>query len=453
MSASSRTDLVERVFEAAQAIEAIDVLKTVTGARAGRPGRSIRHPFIDRTGPVVAADYVTTTDGTGLVHTAPGHGEDDYETGVREGLDVYSPVLANGRFDDTAPEWLRGKTVWEANPLITDELQRRRRAVRRGEDPPQLPARLAEQDADHLPRHRAVVRRDRQAVRRRREKPAGPTSLRRAGDRTRSRASVEFRPRLGPAPDRAACSNPGPTGASRASGRGDCRSRCSTTRRASRCSRPNRCAPSPGGSARRVSDAWFTESPAELLGRDFGYPPGFDPENLRKEKDIFDVWFESGSSWHAVLQCRTYLHFPADLYLEGSDQHRGWFQLSLLPSLGATAQPPFKQVLTHGFVVKPDGTKVSKSDKEYVTATQEINRHGADLLRLWCCSVDYQGDIPASPKAIQEFGDKYRKIRNTLRYLLSNLYDFNPHRRAADVPPNSLDGWASAELDHADRAT
>ena len=171
----------------------------------------------------------------------------------------------------------------------------------------------------------------------------------------------------------------------------------------------------------------------------FAYPDGFTADGLRKERDIFDVWFESGSSWHAVLS-RPGLSFPADLYLEGSDQHRGWFQLSMLPALGATGRPPFRQVLTHGFVVKPDGTKVSKSDKEYVTATTEINTHGADLLRLWCCSVDYQNDIPTSPKAIKEFGDKYRKIRNTVRYLLSNLYDYDGV--AADVPADSLDGWA-----------
>src|SRR5207253_7086900 len=114
------------------------------------------------------------------------------------------------------------------------------------------------------------------------------------------------------------------------------------------------------------SDAWFLEDPATLLGADFVYPAGFESSKLRKEKDIFDVWFESGSSWRSVLQCRTYLNFPADLYLEGSDQHRGWFQLSMLPSLGANGIAPFKEVLTHGFVVKPDGTKVSKSDKEYV---------------------------------------------------------------------------------------
>ena len=197
------------------------------------------------------------------------------------------------------------------------------------------------------------------------------------------------------------------------------------------------------------SDVWFTDPPTELLGCDQTVCPTHfgDMATLRKEQDIFDVWFESGSSWHAVLQERSYLKYPADLYLEGSDQHRGWFQLSLLPSLGATGQPPFKQVLTHGFVVKPDGTKVSKSDKEYVKAVDEINRHGADLLRLWCCSVDYQNDIPASPKAIQEFGDKYRKIRNTLRYLLSNLYDFNGRTHCVEVSANSLDGWAIDQLD------
>jgi isoleucyl-tRNA synthetase len=137
---------------------------------------------------------------------------------------------------------------------------------------------------------------------------------------------------------------------------------------------------------------------------------------------------------------------PVDLYLEGSDQHRGWFQLSMLPAIAVTGKPPFKSVLTHGFVVKPDGRKVSKSDKEYVTAVQEIDRHGADLLRLWIASMDYQGDMPASPKIITEFGDKYRKIRNTIRYLLSNIDDFDPKRHAVAVPETSLDRWMLHEL-------
>jgi isoleucyl-tRNA synthetase len=115
--------------------------------------------------------------------------------------------------------------------------------------------------------------------------------------------------------------------------------------------------------------------------------------------------------------------------------------------LGATGKSPFKQVLTHGFAVKPDGTKVSKSDKEYVTVTQEIERHGADLLRLWCCSVDYQNDIPTSPQTIKDFSDKYRKIRNTLRYLLANVSDFNPRQDRQEIPPASLDAWALWQLD------
>jgi isoleucyl-tRNA synthetase len=198
------------------------------------------------------------------------------------------------------------------------------------------------------------------------------------------------------------------------------------------------------------SDAWFNDTPEALL-KGYDVPEQFRPvEKLRKEKDIFDVWFESGSSWHSVLKQRG-MKFPADLYLEGSDQHRGWFQLSLLPSLGAEGVAPYREVLTHGFIVKPDGTKVSKSDKEYVTAMQEVNRHGADLLRLWVCSMDYQGDLPASPKVFTEFADKYRKIRNTVRYLLSNLYDYSPPEDLAAalraVPNRSLDGWALAKTD------
>ncbi|HEY0007199.1 MAG TPA: class I tRNA ligase family protein, partial [Tepidisphaeraceae bacterium] len=174
--------------------------------------------------------------------------------------------------------------------------------------------------------------------------------------------------------------------------------------------------------------------------------PNFPKESLRKEKDIFDVWFESGSSWNGVLRAREpELTFPADMYLEGSDQHRGWFQLSMLPALASVGTVPFKSVLTHGFVVGPDGKKVSKSDKNYVTAVQEINKHGADVLRLFISSCDYEGDMSASPQMIKDFGDKYRKIRNTLRYLMSNLYDYDGS--VTDVPAASLDGWVLSQLD------
>ncbi|MGH7213650.1 MAG: isoleucine--tRNA ligase [Tepidisphaeraceae bacterium] len=453
-------ELVDAVFAKATDVTEFKAVEYVTGDELVASGVRYRHPFRDYVGPVLPTDYVTTTDGTGLVHTAPGHGEDDYETGVKFGLEVYSPVLPNGRFDDTVPEFLRGKTTKEGNALITEELRRSGRLFAEQKITHSYPHdwrsktpilfRATEQWFVAMDKPFAVKD---EGGRMKDEGNAAslsssfilpPSSLR---DRARDAAAkVDFVPDWG---------------RNRILGMVDNRPDwCISRQRAWGLPIPIfyndqgealLTPESVRAVARHVrekgSDAWFTDGPATLLGADFRYPPGFGPDNLRKEKDIFDVWFESGSSWHAVLQSRSYLGFPADLYLEGSDQHRGWFQLSLLPALGATGRAPFKQVLTHGFVVKPDGTKVSKSDKEYVTATQEIERHGADVLRLWTCSVDYQGDIPTSPQAIKEFADKYRKVRNTLRYLLSNLYDFDPRTNSQEVPASSLDGWASRELD------
>jgi isoleucyl-tRNA synthetase len=438
-------ELVKKVFEDRPGITNVQTLKSTTGREIVAAGATYQHPFVDRQGRLLEATYVTTTDGTGLVHTAPGHGEEDYATGILNRLPVYCPVLHNGRFDQTVPQWLQGLSVWDANPLIINKLVELDVLFDQGVISHSYPHdwrsktptifRATEQWFIAIDREYGVMG----------EIGARPRTLR---QRALAAAGhdVEFIPKWGQ---------------SRLTGMIDSRPDwCISRQRAWGLPIPvfyneqGEALLTPASVravarrfAEKGSDAWFTDSPAELLGADFEYPAGFSAEQLRKEKDIFDVWFESGSSWHAVLQSRPQLRFPADLYLEGSDQHRGWFQLSMLPALGAAGVPPFKGVLTHGFVVKPDGTKVSKSDKEYVTATQEINRHGADLLRLWCCSVDYQGDIPVSPKMLQEFGDKYRKIRNTLRYLLSNLYDFDPAKHAQTIPPRSLDGWASHQLD------
>jgi isoleucyl-tRNA synthetase len=434
-------DLVERVFKDRKGIDRYDVVKTFEGAQL--VDAVYQHPFVDRRGKILAAPYVTTTDGTGLVHTAPGHGEEDYELGRQHGLEAYSPVLANGRFDDTASEWLRGKTVWEANPIITQRLR----------DKGVL---FAEEKITHSYPHdwrskKPIIFRATEQGFIAMDKPLGGASTISGGATLRGLAkrSVEKTDFI---PD---------WGKHRIGGMVESRPDwCISRQRAWGLPIPvfyndKGDALLTPQSVRAVArhchmhgaDSWFRDEPAALLGADFAYPSGFSADNLRKEKDIFDVWFESGSSWRAVLQCRSYLSFPSDLYLEGSDQHRGWFQLSMLNGLAATGQAPFKQVLTHGFSVKPDGRKVSKSDPEYVTATKEIDTHGADLLRLWTCSVDFEGDIPTSPKVIKEFGDKYRKIRNTLRYLLSNLYDFNPATDAQEIPLSSLDGWAAHELD------
>ncbi len=527
-------DLVNTVFQR-KGVERFEVLGTTTGKALIEAKLQYHHPFIDRTSPILPALYVTTTDGTGLVHTAPGHGEDDYNTGLNNGLPVYCPVLANGRFDETAPQFLQNKSVWEGNPLITEKLRefdhlfdevkilhsyphdwRSKKPViqrateqwfvavdkafspavgtekpetfrfsipsdfaqaggvqdqiiaaiqRRGYDADTVFAvKLAIEEAtinaikhENKFDHNKSVNIEARVSSDRVEFTIGKQSqtFTRPGcssQTIRSLALASIASDVAFIPD---------WGRARLNGMLESRPDwCISRQRAwglpipvfynekgEALLTPESVRAVARSFARHGSDAWFTQTPAQILE---GYDPGpaFPKDQLRKEKDIFDVWFESGSSWHSVLVGRPGFKYPCDMYLEGSDQHRGWFQLSLLPALGCTGRPPYKQVLTHGFIVKPDGTKVSKSDKEYVTATKEIDTHGADLLRLWCCSVDYQNDIPTSPQVIREFGDKYRKIRNTLRYLLSNLYDYQPDTvgHGPTLPPSSLDAWALDQL-------
>ncbi|MFZ9023855.1 MAG: class I tRNA ligase family protein, partial [Anaerohalosphaeraceae bacterium] len=194
------------------------------------------------------------------------------------------------------------------------------------------------------------------------------------------------------------------------------------------------------------SNCWFTDSPKEILGKDFQLPEGFDWDDLKKEENIFDVWFEAGCSWHSVMETAGY-EVPVDLYLEGSDQHRGWFQLSLLPALGTTGKPPFKTVLTHGFTVDEKGMKQSKSLGNYVNALEEVEKYGADILRLWVASVNYQEDMRCSDELIGRLQDAYRKIRNTLRYLMSTINDFVPVDMSVDYKDMALiDQWAIQKL-------
>ena len=201
------------------------------------------------------------------------------------------------------------------------------------------------------------------------------------------------------------------------------------------------------------SDSWFNEPVERLLAAydpaaDPDAPQGVDVTRLVKTYDIFDVWFESGTSWNAAMRRRG-LGFPVDLYLEGSDQHRGWFQLSLLPCLGATGHSPFRSVLTHGFTVDKEGRKMSKSGTNALMVVDLLSQYGADVCRWWVSSLAFENDIKVDAEFFQLAGETYRKVRNTLRFLLSNLSDFDPATMAADlagIAPASIDGYALEAL-------
>ena len=419
-----------------------EVLATTQGENL--LGLKYRHPFVDRNGRIVAADYVTLEDGTGLVHTAPGHGLEDYQTGLAEGTEIYSPVRGDGTFDESVPDWLRGVSVWKGNELILDRLE----------------------TSGHLYAHHTFThsyphdwRSKTPVIFRCTEQwfvaVDEPLTIERAEGRSLRQLALEaaheairFVPEWG---------------VKRMVGMLESRPDwCISRQRA--WGLPIPAFRRPDGSilltvasvraiaelfSREGSDAWFQKEPVELLA---GYDAAADPDGvvdldlstLTKMHDIFDVWFESGSSWHAAMRRRD-LGYPIDLYLEGSDQHRGWFQLALLTGLGATARPPFRALLTHGFMVDKDGRKMSKSLGNALDVDELLTHFGADVCRWWVSSLAYENDIKVDLSYFELAGESYRKVRNTLRFLLSNLADFDAAEHAVpldEIPPTSLDARA-----------
>jgi len=477
-------DAIDRVTKRAKAEEVV-VLATAQGSRL--VGLKYRHPFVDlgeghsvmavgkdgtsafapaslaRVFSIVAADYVTLEDGTGLVHTAPGHGEEDYLTANREGLPIYCPVKGDGTYDGTVPEWLTGQSVWDANPKVVKHLRDSGHLFFdhvfthsyphdwRSKTPTIF--RCTEQWFVGVDRSFSIAG----------EASPSPRSLReRALDATGTGGGdgeVAFVPDWG-----------------RNRMRGMLESRpdwCISRQRSWGLPIPAFVLPDGSvfmtpASVRAViavvrekgSDAWFTLSTQELL-KDYELVKDKDAPRsltvaslmeLKKGQDILDVWFESGSSWNAVLRQRN-LGYPADLYLEGSDQHRGWFQLSLLPALGVTGRPPFKTILTHGFMVDKDGRKLSKSRTDAARYEVEslASEFGVDVMRWWVSSLPYENDVKVDLEFFTVAGESYRKVRNTLRFLLSNLADYVPMAGGATrdkaVPPTSVDAWVLAEFD------
>ena len=401
------------------------------------------HPFVENNPTdkdafvVILANYVTTEDGTGLVHIAPGHGLEDYLSGQKYGLAIYSPVMDDGRYDDTVPEWLRGKNVLEVDSDVNGDLRQKGLLFAEGEIVHSYP---------HCWRSKGPVifrATEQWFISVDKELPGVGKSLRDLA--LESVKNVKWIPAWGQ---------------KRIEGMLECRPDWCISRQRS-WGLPLPVFVNSEGQAlltresvlavakhieQKGSDSWFTDSPGQILGEDFELPEGFDFDDLQKEENIFDVWFESGCSWYSAAK-KIGWPVPVDLYLEGSDQHRGWFQLSLLPALGAIGEEPFKSVLTHGFTVDEKGMKQSKSLGNYVNAQKEVAKYGSDILRLWVASVNYQEDIRCNDELIGRTQDAYRKIRNTLRYLLGNIDDFDPGENAVAYDNMfEIDKWAMQQL-------
>jgi isoleucyl-tRNA synthetase len=392
-----------------------------------------RHPFVDRTSPIVLAGYVSVEDGTGLVHTAPGHGAEDYQTGRAYQLSVLSPVDESGWFTAEAPDWLTGQQVFAANPAIIAHLKESGHLFHQQPLVHSYPhCWRCKKPVIFRATEQWFIRVDHDDLRGRTLKAIDEVHWLPSWGQTRIESMVSLRPDWCISRQRS-WGVPIP-----ALGCTTCRTQLLTAETVRHFRDLFRV---------HGADAWFTRPVDELL-QPGAACPRCGGTSFRKEGDILDVWFESGSSHRAVLSNDFNLGYPAFMYLEGSDQHRGWFQSSILTAVGANGTAPFESVLTHGFVVDEKGRKISKSLGNYIPADKMTNTYGADVLRLYVASMDYADDIAVSERGIKEMSEAYRKIRNTFRYLLGNLEDyrrFDPD----SVDPSSLheiDGWALGQL-------
>ncbi|PCJ31172.1 MAG: isoleucine--tRNA ligase [Gammaproteobacteria bacterium] len=418
---SERLLLVEALYESA--LERYGFTGEVIARCKGEAveGLLLQHPFYDKQVPIILADHVTADAGTGAVHTAPGHGQDDFTVGLKYDLEVYNPVGSNGVFlEDT--EIFAGQSVFKANPNVIELLAEKGALLNHVDIQHSYP---------HCWRHKSpiifratpqwFVSMDQSGLRQAAMQAISETNWMPDWGQKRIESMVEGRPDWCVSRQRT-WGVPIPLFVHQQSGELHPDTQALMEQVANRVEQEG-------------IDTWFDSDISDWLGD--------DAADYDKVSDTLDVWFDSGVSHACVLARRDYLNRPADLYLEGSDQHRGWFQSSLLTSIASTGKAPYKSVLTHGFVVDSHGKKMSKSLGNVIAPQKVVNNLGADIIRLWTASSDYSAEMSVSDEILKRTADSYRRIRNTSRYLLSNLFDFNPATDLvdkADMLP--LDLWA-----------
>lgn len=385
---------------------------------------SLKHPFYDKQVPVILGDHVTTDAGTGAVHTAPAHGGDDFAVGKRYDIPVNNPVGSNGTFLEST-ELFAGEFVFKANPHVIEVLQQNDALLKHVDYTHSYP---------HCWRHKTpMIYRATAQWFIGMEKQAGEKGLRYQA--LKAIESVRWEPDWGQARIKKMVENRPDWCVSRQRNWG-----VPITiylHKETGEMHPNTVALMEQA-AQRIEQAgiqaWYDLDDAELLGDDL--------DSYDKVTDTLDVWFDSGVTHHSVLDARDELHAPADLYLEGSDQHRGWFQSSLLTSVAMHGKAPYKTVLTHGFTVDKHGKKMSKSLGNVMAPQEVISTLGADVLRLWIAATDYRSEMTISQEILQRTSESYRRIRNTIRYLLGNLDGFTPDETLAFDDLLDLDKWA-----------
>jgi len=425
---------------AATGMEGAKIVGRFKGAELER--QVTKHPLYERDSVILLADYVTLDAGTGCVHTAPGHGRDDYEIGLKYGLPTYSPVDESGRFTNDV-EFFAGQFVFAANPKVIAKLKEAGHLMWAGEFEHEYPLcwRPHERGKGRKPGKEPVISR---------ATPQWFISMEHNGLREKALSAIR------------GCRWDPDWGRERIYGMIENRPDWCISRQrvwgvpivAFHC---NQC-----GEVlldadvvshvadifeQEGADAWYERSADGLL------PAGVTckkcgARDFKKDDGILDVWFDSGVSYACVCEDRPYLGSPCDMYLEGSDQHRGWFHSSLLCAVGTRGHAPYRVVLTHGYTVDAEGKKYSKSSGNYIPMENLLQEYGAEVLRMWTASENFRNDIRVSKEILSGISQVYRKVRNTLRYMLGNVYDFDPQKHAVQVLDMlPLDRWILSRVE------